>query len=129
MENLEQLPSEIICGIVAQVTNADDILRLLRTSHRLRDITLECVTDILTAKEKSLPVAFVLPFKRLWWVEVPLDGRDQDEIVALADHPSLCEYSVIMADDLIPIFLGRYCYTHHTFEGCHIEIKGTQGSY
>ena len=95
--NLDILPDEIVCKILSNITNADDMEDVLRTNTRLNRLGKACFTQILSSNRRFLSMNFIAELEYLNKVRVPILIDNDDDIVKLINHPDLIDMTILIS--------------------------------
>lgn len=123
IEYLESLPDEVVCNIVSNISNSQDISTLLNVSPRISNIVKSCITRLYG---DNIPPEFSFLFPNLTSVGT-VDITDAGQLSYLASLPKL--KSAIINNDVIGdldpdyvaytpnIFLSLYANTYSNING------------
>jgi hypothetical protein len=93
-DKINNLPNETICNILSNITDAQEISKILRINSRFRDLGVKCFSRI-ERSSKLIPISFVMKLPNLIRVSPSIFIRTQDELNILTTHPKLQNINLV----------------------------------
>lgn len=101
--SLSELPREIRCQILENVTKVPDIISLLESDPETRALTQACIRKITLGQRRIelVPVSFVMQLPHLRFCGAQIFVSSLEELYQLSSHPSLRVLTIHLSPNLL----------------------------